>query len=1165
MEAGGGVGMEKGGTGGGIAMEFPAGEPSGRVPRRIRRRLMESRGSGPSSVEEIEAKLREADLRRQQFHEWLSSKARPKPRSPSWSSQEEDLGQRLEAKLYAAEQKRLSLLTKAQMRLARLDELRQAAKTGVEKRFEREREKLGTKVESRVQQAEENRMRLLKAHMQKRAAAQERKARSILQRITRENKYKECVRSAILQKRAAAEEKRLGLLEAEKRRARARVMQVHRVAKSVCHQRESERRRLKEQLETRLQRAKRQRAEYLRQRGSPNNSACSNVNKDAEFLSLILARCWRRFVRSRKSTFALAKAYESLELNETTLKSMPFEQLAQQIESASALQTVKVLLDRLECRFLLSQTSSSGPENIDHLLKRLASPNKKGASGKATRTRVAAKKVVSRESRSTPTFRLSRYPVRVALCAYMILGHPRAVFSEQGDRELALMESAAKFVREFELLIKIILDGPNNFNSSGHMSPDIMTDDFVHLKETSSHLASQLTFRHQLGEFDAAWRSYLYCFVVWKVKDARSLEDDLVRAACQLELSMIQTCKLTSEGQTCELSHDMRAVQKQVTADQRLLREKVKHLSGDAGIERMECALTDTRSKFFKAKENGSPSAANVAIISSPSSLTTSESVVEKSSPKSKRVVRSLFNSTSVTPKVAADVQSVDAELSCPLRKQSPTDNEVLVNEIIHGSCGGIVSKSYTSDKDELSIKAKVKETMEKAFWDGVMEALNKEEPEYVRIVSLVKEVRDELCEMSPQSWRQEILESIDLEILSQVLESGVQDIDYLGRILEYSLRMLQKLSAPATEDEMKKTHQDLLSELAVIPHSGGKSNSSFIIATVKGLRFVLDEIQVLKNEISRARIQMMEPIIKGSAGLEYLQKAFTDRYGSPDTSNALPLTVQWITSVKSDLEEEWEEYSNSISAISTSNGAALVPTLRTGGSIPLVSKEGMSKSQPSVANATGAANEQPGCNGDRIDSLVRLGLLKLASGIQGLNPETLPETLELNFRRLRSVQSQLQQIIVITTSMLVLRQVLVSERSVSSSDLENTISNSVKRLSELLDNVADVGIEQIIDTIVGSSTEDPKIQREVMARMLMKSLQNNDPVFTKVSKSIYLAARGLVFGGTGTQGRRLADAVLRRVGAAGLLNRLVEAVGVLIVVAVMSGRVHGPWYRSMV
>lgn len=43
----------------------------------------------------------------QKYYEKLSNKARAKPRSPSrCSSQEEDLGQRLEAKLQAAEQKR---------------------------------------------------------------------------------------------------------------------------------------------------------------------------------------------------------------------------------------------------------------------------------------------------------------------------------------------------------------------------------------------------------------------------------------------------------------------------------------------------------------------------------------------------------------------------------------------------------------------------------------------------------------------------------------------------------------------------------------------------------------------------------------------------------------------------------------------------------------------------------------------------------------------------------------------------------------------------------------------------------------------------------------------------------------------------------------------------
>ena len=148
----------------------------------------------------------------------------------------------------------MSILTKAQMRLARLDELRQAAKNGVEMRYENERVKLGTKVESRVQQAEANRMLILKALRQRRASLRERSSQTLMRRMARESKYKECVRAAIHQKRAAAEMKRLGLLEAEKKRAQARVSQVIHVAKSVSHQREIERRKKKDELEDRLQR-----------------------------------------------------------------------------------------------------------------------------------------------------------------------------------------------------------------------------------------------------------------------------------------------------------------------------------------------------------------------------------------------------------------------------------------------------------------------------------------------------------------------------------------------------------------------------------------------------------------------------------------------------------------------------------------------------------------------------------------------------------------------------------------------------------------------------------------------------------------------------------------------------------------------------------------------
>lgn len=53
-----------------------------------------------------------------------------------------------------------------------------------------------------------------------------------------------------------------------------------------------------------------------------------------------------------------------------------------------------------------------------------------------------------------------------------------------------------------------------------------------------------------------------------------------------------------------------------------------------------------------------------------------------------------------------------------------------------------------------------------------------------------------------------------------------------------------------------------------------------------------------------------MEPLIKGSAGLEYLQKAFTDSYGSPlEAANSLPATLRWLSPLSNSLEEEWNEH----------------------------------------------------------------------------------------------------------------------------------------------------------------------------------------------------------------------------------------------------------------
>jgi hypothetical protein len=452
-------------------------------------------------------------------------------------------------------------------------------------------------------------------------------------------------------------------------------------------------------------------------------------------------RCWRNFVKSQKTTHALVQAYDALGINEKSVKSMPFEELAMSIESPAALGATKALLDRLEKRLIVGLSTV---ENIDHLLKRLVSPKRKTPQ---SRTRVAAK----RPARTSEPSRSSRYSLRVVLCAYMILAHPAAVLSGQGEQEKLLMESAANFAKEFELLVKTVLEGPGRASRQPSLDTDAAESSSCQMP---SHVTGQSKLRTQLVSFDKAWCSYLYRFVVWKVKDARSLEGDLVRAACKLELSMMQTCKLTSDGQSQDLTHDMKAIQKQVTDDQKLLREKVQHLSGDAGIERMNSALSDMRSKFFEAKENGSPLATPVANVSTPLSINPSGQLPP----------------ADVNVNSKADAGGFGAPSSSSTSPVSlPTDNEQMVNEMLHENGDAFAVNSDDASTIEKDFQARVRETMEKAFWDVVTDSMKGDKPDYSQLINLVKEVRDSLHDLAPKGWKEEILGNIDVEILTQV------------------------------------------------------------------------------------------------------------------------------------------------------------------------------------------------------------------------------------------------------------------------------------------------------------------------------------------------------------------------------------------------------------
>ncbi|PUZ47227.1 hypothetical protein GQ55_7G147400 [Panicum hallii var. hallii] len=167
-----------------------------------------------------------------------------------------------------------------------------------------------------------------------------------------------------------------------------------------------------------------------------------------------------------------------------------------------------------------------------------------------------------------------------------------------------------------------------------------------------------------------------------------------------------------------------------------------------------------------------------------------------------------------------------------------------------------------------------------------------------------------------------------------------------------------------------------------------------------------------------------------------------------------------------------------------------------------------------------------------------------------------------MNLLRLRAVQSQFQQVIVIATSMLTLRQVLMAENpKVTPAELENSISELFEALLKILDGPPDAGTDEIVEAMIGASAsvsspseENIQARKQMIARVFLKM----------VSRAVHCAFRGVVLGGSGPRGQKLADAALRRVGAAKLVGRVVKAAEVVIRVATVSEKVHGPWYAAL-
>lgn len=178
---------------------------------------------------------------------------------------------------------------------------------------------------------------------------------------------------------------------------------------------------------------------------------------------------------------------------------------------------------------------------------------------------------------------------RVFLSAYMIVNYPGVVLSGQGGHAGGMASDATQEARLSEAARRVIGSfGVAVFGDKGGGGEEESTDDDADLLDSHHWDAN-----HRIM-FASRYAMYHDQFTTWKSHDAAGLENDLIKAAVELESSrLVKLGEVLERAASIGVRHqvDVDALTEGVEHDLGLIAERVASLTGGSGVARLKAAL----------------------------------------------------------------------------------------------------------------------------------------------------------------------------------------------------------------------------------------------------------------------------------------------------------------------------------------------------------------------------------------------------------------------------------------------------------------------------------------------------------------------------------------------------------------------------------------------
>ncbi|KAK9805063.1 hypothetical protein WJX73_010256 [Symbiochloris irregularis] len=143
------------------------------------------------------------------------------------------------------------------------------------------------------------------------------------------------------------------------------------------------------------------------------------------------------------------------------------------------------------------------------------------------------------------------------------------------------------------------------------------------------------------------------------------------------------------------------------------------------------------------------------------------------------------------------------------------TENEIIVHNLLLQDDRLTAMADDPQQSPLASVSQELRGVAEQAFWDVLREGLEQAPPQWVRLVALVVDSRDQLADLIPkrspagQGLLADMMDKLDEGYVRARLEAGF-DLGYLRQLLDYLVYVISSLQAPVRREASQRIYEEL-------------------------------------------------------------------------------------------------------------------------------------------------------------------------------------------------------------------------------------------------------------------------------------------------------------------------------------------------------------------